>query len=381
MKKINPFIKWWVTPKLPYHDIFELPLLINKSKTAKYQHIFSQWIIHPIKRRLAKVYLNLLQRTTDIKVIGITGSAGKTTTKEMLFSILKTQGKTVCTRSHFDPVYNIPNTILATTLGTKYLILEMGVEFPGEMDFYLWLAKPDVGVITNIFPAHVEFLGDIEGILKEKGKLITGLSKDDTAVLNSGDEQLMKLSERVGANVIFFKPDANPFIQNANTAKVVAKLLKIKDQNIKKGLSEYKNPPHRLELINHPSGAVILDDSYNSNPWAAVSTLKYFNGLAKGKKMAVLGDMLELGGFEEEGHRLLGREVAKSGFSAVIGVGKSSALLLEEVRKESKSTETSLYTDPMKALPAVRSFLGKNTFILVKGSRSIGLDKIIEKLS
>src|SRR4030042_677120 len=194
--RINPIVRWWVTPKLPYHDIFELPLLINKSAASRYWHIFSRWVIHPIKRRAARWYLRLLQKYSGIVVIGITGSAGKTTTKEMLFSILKKQDKTVCTRTYLDPVYNIPNTILTTPFGTKYLILEMGVEYPGEMDFYLWLAKPDIGVITNIFPTHTEFMGNIDGVFKEKGKLVLRLPKSGVAVLNSGDKKLKSLERR-----------------------------------------------------------------------------------------------------------------------------------------------------------------------------------------
>ena len=388
-KRINPIVQWWVTPKLPYHDIFELPLLIDKSHLAKYKHISSQWLIHPVKRRLARWYLKLLQMTTDIKVIGITGSAGKTTTKEMLFSILKSKGKTVCTTTYIDPVYNIPNTILSTPFGTKYLVLEMGVEFPGEMDYYLWLAKPDAALVTNIFPAHTEFLGNIEGVLKEKSKLPMAIPSGGAVILNAGDRNLVNLSKKIpsGITISWFENDLNPFIQNANAARAAAKVFGASPAEIKKGLASYANPPHRLEIIKHPSGATILDDSYNSNPWAAITTLNYFNDLVRKsrkkdvKKIAVLGDMLELGKFNEEGHRLLGRLVAKSGFTAVIGVGKSTSFILDEVKLKSKKTETYSFSDPFAALPIVRSYLDKNSFILVKGSRSIGLDKIVDKLS
>jgi UDP-N-acetylmuramoyl-tripeptide--D-alanyl-D-alanine ligase len=380
MKKNSPIIRWWVTPKLPYHDIFELPLLINTSRMARHQHIFSQWVIHPIKRRLARWYLGFLQKRTAIKVIGITGSAGKTTTKEMLFSILKKQDKTVCTRTYLDPVYNIPNTILATPIGTKYLILEMGVEYPGEMDFYLWLAKPDIGVITNIFPTHTEFLGDISGVFEEKIKLVLGLSKEGMAVLNSGDKMLKSLSDKLAAEIIWFSPDVDPMIQNANAAKVLARSLGVSDKKIKDGLATYKKPAHRLAIINHESGAMILDDSYNSNPWAALSTLEYFNKIAKGKKIAVLGDMLELGDYDEDAHRELGRSVANAGFEIVVGVGKSSRFLIYEVNRHSKKTKIYLVDNVDGATPIVKRELGKNVSILVKGSRSIHLDKLIDSL-
>lgn len=369
MKKINAVLLWWLAPKLPAIH------LADRVGFAK------KYIFHPVKRRLARYYLYLLQRFTGIKVIAITGSAGKTTTKEMLASILGVSGKTVHSEGNIDPVYNIPTTILKTPLGAKYLVLEMGVEYPGEMDFYLWLAKPDIGVITNIFPTHTEFLGSIEGVFKEKSKLVISLGKGGAAVLNSGDKKLKKLAGKLTSPVIWFKDDVNPLVQNANAASAAAKFLGISEPNIKKGLAHYQKPPHRLNIIKHKSGAMILDDSYNSNPWAAMSTLAYFNKLAKGEKVAVLGDMLELGDFDETAHRELGRSVAKAGFSAVIGVGKSSKFLIDEVKSLSKNTKTYLVADSHAALPIVRDLIRKNVSILVKGSRSIGLDRLIDKLS
>ncbi len=368
LKKINPVLSWWLTPKLPAIHLEDKTGFIKK------------FVFHPLKRRLAKFYLNILQNLTDIKVIAITGSAGKTTTKEMLAAILSEAGKTVYSTANIDPVYNIPSTILMTVPGTKYLILEMGVEYPGEMDYYLWLAKPDIGVITNIFPTHTLFLGNIEGVFKEKSKLVYGLSKKGVAVLNYGDKKLKDVPGKIRAKTDWFRDDINPFTQNFNAAKAVAKTLGISEEKVKKGLSAYKNPPHRLELVKHVSGSIILDDSYNSNPWAAVATLTYFNGIAKGLKVAVLGDMLELGNFEEKGHRLVGREVAKSKFDMVIGVGKSSKFLLDEVRKNSK-TKTVQVPDSLHAIPEVKKFLKPGTYILVKGSRSIGLDNLVAKLS
>lgn len=380
-KKVDTLVQWWVTSKLPYHDIYELPLLINKSPFAKYKHVFSQWIIHPIKRRLARWYLRFLQNTTDIKVIGITGSAGKTTTKEMLFAILKNRGRSVCTKTYLDPVYNIPNTILSTPFGTKYLILEMGVEYPGEMDFYLWLAKPDIGIVTNIFLTHTEFLGSIEGVFREKSKLVFALDDKGVAVLNRDDKKLRSLSGKLKSKVVWFDSNDDPLKQNANAASAAAKALGATDREVKEGIATYHVPPHRLALINHASGAKILDDSYNSNPRAAISTLHYFNRLATGKKVAILGDMLELGEFDEEAHRELGREVAKFNFDIVIGVGRLSKFLIAEVKIASKKTETHLVSTAMEARGLFESCLHKNTFILVKGSRSLGLDKLIQAVS
>jgi UDP-N-acetylmuramoyl-tripeptide--D-alanyl-D-alanine ligase len=270
---------------------------------------------------------------------------------------------------------------LTTLPGTKYLILEMGVEYPGEMDFYLWLVKPDIGLITNIFPTHTEFLGNIDGVFKEKSKLILGLSKSGLAVLNSGDAKLKILSNKLKSKIIWFSSDINPLVQNANAARSLAKYLGVDNEKIKKGLASYNQPIHRLQIINHKSGAMILDDSYNSNPWAALSSLEYFNKLAKGKKIAVLGDMLELGDYDEVAHRELGRYVAKSNFEIVIGVGKSSKFLIEEVNKYSQNTKTYLFAKVDEATAVVQSNLGEGVSVIVKGSRSIGLDRLVDGLT
>lgn len=379
-KKVNPVIQWWVTPKLPYHDVFKLPLLKNKNVFSVFGHIVSRWLVHPVKRRLARIYLKLLKRFTDIKVVGVTGSAGKSTTVRMIDSILKLKGRTVSTPPSIDSIYNIPNTILRCLPGTKFLVLEMSVEYPGEMDFYLWLAKPDIGVITNIFPAHTAFLGDINGVLKEKGKLISGLSENGVAVLNSSDEKLVGLTKRTKMKVLWFEGRGNLLVQNSSAASKVAGILGVKGETIKRGLASYERPKHRLEVVRSKSGAVILDDSYNSNPGAMLATLHYFNKIAKGKKIAVLGDMLELGDLEESEHRRVGKEIAKSNFTTVIGVGKAIEFLLMEVNKGSKETKTYLFLEGMETLPVLSLLIDKNSYVLIKGSRSIGLDKVVDAL-
>ncbi|MEK7061319.1 MAG: Mur ligase family protein [Patescibacteria group bacterium] len=326
--------------------------------------IFKKWVIHPIKRRVAKYYLWFLRKFTSIKVIGITGSAGKTTTKEMLASILKLDEKTVYSFANIDPVYNIPTTILKCTLSTKYLILEMGVEYPGEMDFYLWLAQPDIGVITNIFPTHTEFLKDIEGVLEEKSKLIKSLSKNSFAVLNESDSRLKSLVNKTKAKIIWFNGE------NSDAARKVAEVFGVSPENIKKGLKNFDRPKHRYEIIIHKSGAIIFDDSYNSNPEALLVTLKKFNELAGNRiKIAVLGDMLELGKLEKSEHIRIGNEVKKYNFEKVFGVGKSVKYITSKI-----------YDDALDVLPELKTMLKKDIYILIKGSRSIGLDRLVEKL-
>lgn len=379
-KKVNPIVQWWVGQNLPYHDIYELPLLIDKTHLLEVKQFFSQWLIHPIKRKIARVYLILLQKFTNIVVIGITGSAGKTTTKEILYSILKLDGKAKCTKGYFDPVYNIPNTILSTPAGTKYLILEMGVEYPGEMDFYLWLAQPDVGIITNIFPTHVEYLKDIEGVFREKSKLVKSIPSGGISVLNSGDPKLKTLKNKLSSKTIWFEPNSNPLLQNANAAKAAALALGVDEENIQTGLKSYNPPEHRLSIVNLKNGTTILDDSYNSNLEAALTSLNYFNSNFKGKKICILGEMRELGKLTEVSHRKLGKEIAKSNFLYVICIGEAMKYLIEEINKRSPTTQTFLLSSQDEIIRKVRPLLHPKTALFVKGARSLRLDKIVSKL-
>lgn len=379
-RKINPVIQWWVTPKLPYEDIYGLPLLRDKSLLAKFSHIFSQWFIHPIKRRLARWYLKLLQKFTSIKVIAVTGSAGKTTTIQMLSSVLKLDGKTVSPKEGIDSVYNIPNTILKTPWRTKYLILEMSIEYVNEMDFYLWLVKPDIAVITNIFPTHTLYFGSAGGVAKEKSKLITALSEDGVAVLNRTNTFTQQMSEVTKAKVVWFDEKQNAQDSNKEIVTKVAESFAIDSQTIKKGIAHYIKPKHRYNVFKNKSGALVFDDSYNSNPEACLTALRDFVRTAGNRqKVAVIGDMLELGKISDAQHKRVGRKLNEYAFVAVIGVGKLSKAIINEI--DTKKTQTWLVENTGQVFSLLTPFINNKTAIFIKGSRSIGLDKLVPDLS
>lgn len=402
-KKANPFIKWWVTPKLPPEDIF-----------AKHNPI-TQWMIHPIKRRVARAYLRLLQRLGRIKVIGITGSTGKTTTTEILASILSLSGKTTWSALGVDPVYNIPNTILRSSPGTKYLILEMSVEYVDEMDYYLWLAGPDIGIVTNIAASHTEYLKNKEGVAAEKSKLVKNLKKDGVAVLNGEDPLVSSMGKKSDAKIVYFggkstvsgsniklnenmstdftlkvgkniksvqiKALGNQFVNNALAAAAAADALGIGFDKIVKGIENFKRPAHRLNVFMSKNHGMIFDDTYNSNPKAASESLDTFKAVAKGKrKIAVIGDMLELGRLEEEAHRELGRKVGNMGFSNLVGVGNAARFIVEEASVKMKNEKCFLVGNYLEALGIIEPILGKDSALFVKGSRSMHLDKLVDDL-
>jgi UDP-N-acetylmuramoyl-tripeptide--D-alanyl-D-alanine ligase len=408
MKAIDTAVIWWVSPKLP-----RIHLVIKKKSPKEY---LWKYLVHPIKRRVARYYLFILRKLFGLKVIGITGSAGKTTTKEMVASILSQKGNTVSSLANIDPVYNIPSTILRARPSTKYLVLEMGVEFPGEMDFYLWLARPDIGVITNIYPTHTVYFKDIEGVAEEKGKLIRALSKNGYAILNVENEFSKKFSKKAKGKVLLFGTGSSitassitysallntkftltlpsgkldvrlpilgaQFVENALAASSVGHVLGVSLEEIKKGLEGFRVPEHRMKVIRHSSGAVVVDDSYNNNPKAARKALQLFNEVAGGKgKIVVFGDMLELGEKEREYHREVAGLILEVSPSKVICVGPLSKIISEILSPKIGEENVFWFASYKGVYKALRPLLKSNSIILIKGSRSIGLDRVVSRLS
>jgi UDP-N-acetylmuramyl pentapeptide synthase len=378
----------WMGKGLPEEHIFIKPENRPRGFKNVIRVYFRKWMVHPLKRKVAKYYLVILRRLFGLKVVGITGSCGKTTTKDMLASILKRvpplrspfghlRGATqvVYSYANIDPVYNIPTTILKCRPWTKYLVLEMGVEYPGEMDYYLWLATPDIGVITNINPTHTLFFGDTNGVLTEKSKLVKALPKTAIAVLNKNDIHLKKLTQQLKAKIMWFDGSAekNVLLQNSDnlaSVKMVARALGVGEDKIKRGLANFVPQDHRMKLIHHSSGAVMVDDSYNNNPKAAEFSIREFVKLAgKHKKAIVFGDMLELGNLEKIEHQKVGLLLQKLSFNKVLLVGRAV--------KEIKVNGGQYFATWQEAQPAFRKLLVAGNYILVKGSRSIGLDNLV----
>jgi UDP-N-acetylmuramoyl-tripeptide--D-alanyl-D-alanine ligase len=419
IRQINPFISWWLTPKLPKEHIF---VYWNENKLPVQKRIqvyFKHYLVHPVKRRIARYYLIFLRNVFGLKVIAITGSAGKTTTKDMLYSILKLFSPTIASYKNIDPIYNIPATILRCRPNTKFLILEMGVEYKGEMDFYLWLAKPDIGIITNISATHTKYFGSIDGVFQEKSKLVKTLTSKDIAVLNYEDTRLVDLANNISAKVVWYGKGTgtsalrliiknsistfkllfdkrnnaqtliklsvigSQFVNNALAAAVTANELGMSTMKIKKGLENFTSPEHRMKIIKVKNGATILDDSYNNNPTAAQLAIQTLFELAgKNKKVVVFGDMLELGKLEKKYHLDIAKLIMNRYMQLhkIICIGNTSKIIYDYLN-HGKANIASYYKTWRNALPEVKTLSeNRHTIILVKGSRSIHLDELVDAL-
>ena len=370
---------------------------------------------HVLRANLAKLWVGLFPQ---VEIIGITGSVGKTTTKEAIVQVLSERFKTLGTIGNLDPVFNIPMTLLKIRPRTAKVVLEMGIEYPGEMDFYLNLAKPKIGVITRVYWTHTEFLGDLDGVISEKGKLLEALPKNGFAVLNFDDEYVReKMASKTQAKIFWYGsyPEVNLRISGflhqgkegstfklqhknqeieinwkligehqtvaAAAAASVGFLSGLTLPEIKKGLEKLQPQPHRMNLIDGPNQSLILDDSYNSSPIAVVMALETLRALAhKGAAIAVLGDMLELGKYEKAGHSEVGAKAAEVNLDYLITLGKRAKIIAEKAKNDGIKNIL-MSNDITQVISEIKKNAQKDDVILVKASRHAHFERIVAGLT
>ncbi|MDO8488027.1 MAG: Mur ligase family protein [bacterium] len=367
-------IRLWTGP-LPVEHIWISPTTRPKNLYPLFRVYWRKWLVHPLKRCLAKDYLWLLQNLFGLKVIAITGSAGKTTTKDMLASILATAGPTMATPANIDPVYNIPTTILRCLPTTKFLILEMGIEFKGEMGFYTWLARPNIAMITNISPVHALYLDDITTIAKEKSLIGAKMTTQGTLLVNPDDKQIVVDTP---AKVVPVKPiGTNFFALNTAFASTAAKLLGLSQSQIDAGLANFSLPPHRMQLVK-TAKFTLIDDSYNANPLATQAAVKELVSLAKKDKLIpvfVFGQMNELGQYESPAHTEIGALVKKLDIPHLLTIGPATQHTVHAAEKgKLYSSQATLFSD-------LKKLLTPRHLILIKGSRSWHLEELVAKVT
>lgn len=360
---------------------------------------------------IAKSYL----RQCRPKVIAITGSNGKTTTKDMVYSILHQAFRTFKTQGNLNNHIGMPLTILSMPEDTEVLVLEMGMNHFGELTFLSQLAKPDIAIITNIGESHIEFLGSREGIAKAKLEITNGLRRGGTLIVD-GDEPLLSnihtkafrivscgysensdwkitdVKERVdgyrfslnhGENVFTVPALGRHNVKNAVFSLAAARTLDMDHQLIREGLNHLTLTRMRFEKVAGLNGALLINDCYNASPTsmkASLETLKALDGFEK--RVAVLGDMYELGSNEEQLHRSVA-EVLTSPLTHVITIGEKGAWIAGPLRENGKYGTLSVRTFLTKedALPYLKTLLDDRTVMLFKASRLLQLESLIEVLS
>ncbi|MBI3420861.1 MAG: UDP-N-acetylmuramoyl-tripeptide--D-alanyl-D-alanine ligase [Candidatus Sungbacteria bacterium] len=408
-----------------------------------------------MKKSILQEILALLARATIWKykpiVIGITGSTGKTSTREAIACVVGKKYRVRQPEKNFNNEIGLPLTVLGMQnygrnifawliaflrvmsrilIHGEYpevLVLEYGIDTPGDMDRLLAIAHPSVGVVTTIgeVPVHVEFFENPEEIAKEKEKLVAVLDASGYAILNADDPRVSVMEKStkakvsrfgfqesadvriVNADFVYTRTDSGeeipkgmsfrieyggsmmpvrlhgalgkPQIIAAAGAMATGLAMGMNLVEISEALQMYAPQPGRMRLVKGINNSLILDDTYNAAPESTKAALETLQALSGKRKVAILGTMAELGKFNEQTHRAIGRQAAEF-VDVLIGVGLQAQLILDEVKKSHHGREVSrfFYDDSRAAAEAVPSLMQKGDLILVKGSQSMRMERIVE---
>lgn len=360
---------------------------------------------------LARFYRNKF----DIKVVGVTGSVGKTTTKDMVASVLSRKYSVLKTQGNFNNNIGVPKTLFQLEKGHEIAVVEMGMNHAGEIDYLTRIAQPDVAIITNIGDAHIENLGSRENTLQAKAEIFHGLKQGGIAVLNGDDPLLCKLDGRLihpivwcgeGENSAFRCKDIREttgdcmaleaetplgelkakihclgrhLYHAALTAAAVGHHFGMTLEEIITGIEDFAPTKMRMDVIRCKNGITILNDTYNANPQsmrAAVDVLAKYSG---SNRVAVLGDMFELGELGPVLHESVGNFVGHSGIDCLITVGELGGLIAQGARTMGMS-EVYDRPDKEEAKVVLNQVLQPGTVFLCKASRGMRFEEIVDYL-
>ena len=351
----------------------------------------------------------------DIPYIGVTGSVGKTTTRDMIYATVSSRFNTLKNEGNLNNHFGVPLTLFNLDESYECAVIEMGMSNFKEIEYLANIVKPRIGVISNIGLSHIENLGSQEGILEAKMEIATNFNESNTLVVNGDDKFLATLKEKnlnyslktFGFNKnndiycesyemneedltftcyidgkkeeIFIPTVGEHNIYNAMAAILVGKELNISLDDIKKGLKNFKATKMRLDIIKN-NKMTIINDAYNASPDSMEAALKIL-GRYKNRKVAILGDMFEMGEHSEYGHRLVGR-YAIDNTDLLVAIGKDAIFMCDEA-KSLGFDESNIYYFNTKeeAIENIDRLIKEDDVVLVKASRGMQLEKIVEYLN
>ncbi|HSN17730.1 MAG TPA: UDP-N-acetylmuramoyl-tripeptide--D-alanyl-D-alanine ligase [Gammaproteobacteria bacterium] len=364
-------------------------------------------------RKALGLYGSSWRKQFKLPLVGVTGSSGKTTLKEMIASILKMSGATLATRGNLNNDIGMPLTLLELDASCRYAVIEMGTNHPGEIGYLAELAAPTVGVITNAGPAHLEFLKDIAGVAREKGAMYTHLAADGVAVINADDAYAglwREMAGRRSQRSFGFRPTADFHPQpeslrqtasgswqfrlvspqgevdldvslpghhnvaNALAAAAAATAAGATLAEVRAGLAEAPVTTGRLVMGEARNGARLIDDTYNANPLSVAAAAEFAAGLGSPAWMA-LGDMGELGPSAERLHAETGAKLRALGIERLYGIGPMSKYTVEAFGAGAR-----WFPDVDALVRVLRGELTAEVTLLVKGSRSMRMERVVEAL-
>lgn len=346
-----------------------------------------------------------VRRDLGARVIGVTGSTGKTSTKDILASLLAPALETVASHANLNTEIGLPLQVLAAPPGTQALVLEMAMRGPGQIAELVAIAEPDAGVIVNVGPVHLELMGSLEGVAAAKAELVRDLRPGGTAVVPAGEPLLDRHLEREDIDIVTFGEGGDVRLLAADGHRLEVDLAGERvefevsftqahnRENLLAALAAARalgvGPPARLDVafsalrgerIELPGAITVIDDCYNANPMSMRAALDDLAAVAaskpaRGRRVAVLGDMLELGPRESEFHAAVGRHAAAAGVGLLVTVGPLAA----EAGRAFPGQVVAL-DGAGEAADAMPDLLEPGDTVLVKGSRGVGLEVVAQRL-
>lgn len=382
------------------------------------------------------------------KIIGITGSIGKTSTKEAAFSVLQSHFRVRQTDKNYNNEIGLPLTIIGAASGGRsligwmkvvmkafslllmedktypeVLILEMGADKPGDIEYLTTIAPCDIGVVTKVAPVHIEFFGSVEKIAAEKRKIVSHLNKDGIAILNFDDETVLGMAKGLKSSVLSFGYTENADVHAVDlerqgsvddlpgvkfkllydgsavpvflprvlgqhqtyaalAAAAIGIAMKLNLIDIANGLQSYIAPKGRMNLVPGINNSLIVDDTYNSSPEAAMAAVKAIAELNLDnatRKVAIMGDMLELGDITDQAHYDLGRTVAESKFDILVAVGINRLATIRGAQEAGMENFLD-FENSIIAAEKMKELIVGHEVILVKGSQGSRMERVVKSL-
>jgi UDP-N-acetylmuramoyl-tripeptide--D-alanyl-D-alanine ligase len=374
------------------------------------------WMAVPDTLRALGDLAALGRRQSNVSVVAITGTNGKTTTKEMTAAVLGQAFNVLKTPGNFNNLIGLPLTLFGLNDSHEWAVLELAMNRPGEIRRLAEIANPDLGLITNIEPGHLEGVKDIDGVMEAKGELLDGLGQDGTAVLNVDDERVCRLAERFGGRVVSFGIDSSAevsgtpvsqtrsgssfdlawydesvrvclkilgrgAIYNALAAAAVGYRVGLSIEEVKRGLESNVPLPGRMEISTLPGGIHLINDTYNANPGSvtvAIETLCSLKGSGRG--ILVIGDMMELGQHAQNAHKKIGILAARAGIAGLYATGEFAGTVAEGAAGAGMDHTKIFVGTKEQIVETLKERSGPGDWVLVKGSRLMAMERVVEGL-
>ena len=376
---------------------FNLPLIAVDDTVQALQRLATHW-----------------RALFDVTVVGITGSIGKSSNKEVIASVLSQRFSVVKARASFNNEIGMPLTIMEINPDTKVAVLEFGGAYRfGEITELSEIARPTIGVVTNVSHSHLQRMGSLEAIAETKAELPRSLPSDGLAVLNGDDFRVRAMADETQARVVFYglAPDCEVRARNveshglegisftldmdgeeqhlnvpligAHSVHTVLAAIAV-GRELGMGLDHmipgFEDATIQLRLLTLPgiNQSTIIDDTYNANPTSCLAALNLLSELDASRKVAVLGDILELGDFEDEGHRIVGRRAA-SVVQQLVSVGPKARIITEAALESGmREDQVIAFEQKAEAMEQLPSIIQPGDFVLVKWSRGVNMEEVVE---